>query len=98
MIGDPNVLVTAFVRSCGHLGNTRSAVTPNSVHLQITAQPLRPFRIRRENNARVRPGKKIAPDWRRPTFLPRRFLDPSLKLLPNASPDAVQFGELTPRT
>src|SRR5436309_1372437 len=96
MIGDRDVLVTAFVRSCRHLGNTSTAVTPNSVHLQITSQPLRPFRIRGENNARVRPGKKIAPDWRRLKFLPGQFFDPSLELFRNERPDAVKFGERTP--
>jgi hypothetical protein len=67
------------------------------MHLEITAQSLRPFRMRCENHTSLRSRKKIAADPGSFGFLARRFVDPSAKLFCNIGADAMQLGQRTPR-
>src|SRR5436309_14543612 len=94
MIGYSDVFVTAALRSFRHGANGSGAVTPFSMHLQITAQARLPAGMLFENRLCLRPGKEIAPNVR-PRIHRGRISYPSLQQFLQKRSNAGQLRQRT---
>src|SRR5262245_10261667 len=92
MIGDCDVFIRSVLRGLGHLGNCTAAVAPGAMHLQITAQVLRPFRPIREQVPRFGERHEIATNrW---NFFGefRRSIKPTLNLSLYEGTNSAEFS------